>query len=103
MKSCIACGMPFSGDHSGDIGLELSEGPVCKFDAENGAMKSPEAIFEGGIVFFTESVTDGDRVLGERLTRRNMKSLPYWQTHPFAQLEGIEATDEEFAAAMAKL
>ncbi|MEK9156793.1 MAG: hypothetical protein AAB448_01500 [Patescibacteria group bacterium] len=40
---------------------------------------------------------------GERLTRRNMKSLPYWQTRPFAQLEGPEATDEEFSTAMAKL
>lgn len=95
--------MPFTDNHVGDVGLELSEGPVCKFDVENGAMKSPEAIFEGGIAFFSEAVANSDRALGERLTRRNMKTLPYWQARPFAQLEGTEATDEEFSTAMAKL
>ncbi|MCK9361426.1 hypothetical protein M0Q28_04335 [Patescibacteria group bacterium] len=103
MKTCITCGMPLEGEHANDFGMELPEGPVCKFDSENGKLKSGDEIFEGGVVFFTQSAADGDRSLGERLTRKNMKALPYWQAHPFAKLDGPEATDEEFNAAMAKL
>lgn len=99
----MTCGMPFEGAHQGDVGLETPEGKVCKFDIENGAIKSPEAIFEGGVQYFAQSVADGDRVLAERITRANMKSLPYWQTHPFDLLNGPEASEEEFGAAMAKL
>lgn len=103
MKSCITCGMPFEGDHANDIGLETAEGPVCKFDSENGSIKSAEEIFEGGVQFFLGSVADGDRDLAERITRKNMKGLAYWQAHPFALLDGAEATDQEFGEAMAKL
>lgn len=95
--------MPFEGSHENDIGLELPEGPVCKFDSENGQVKSGEAIFEGGVVFFADAVANGDRELAERLTRKNMKSLAYWQAHPFELLAGVEATDAEFQTAMAKL
>lgn len=102
MKTCITCGMPFSGDHANDMGMELPEGTVCKFDSENGQLKSPEAIFAGGVEFFA-GVVGGDRDLAARLTRTNMKSLPYWQKHPFAELEGQQATKEEFTAATAKM
>lgn len=95
--------MPLYGEHASDIGLELPEGLVCKFDSEDGAMKSPVDIFEGGVAFFLESVAEGDYDLASRLTRKNMKALPYWQAHHFAELDGELATDEEFSAAMAKL
>lgn len=95
--------MPLEGEHAGDVGMETPEGFVCKFDSENGAIKSPEAIFEGGVNFFADAVAGGDRDLAARLTRKNMKALPYWQSHPSAVLEGPEATDEEFGAALAKL
>jgi hypothetical protein len=103
MKKCITCGMPLEGNHAGDVGLELPEGLVCKFDSEDGKVKSAEQIFEGGVTFFADAVADGDRDLATRLTRRNMKSLTYWQAHPFDGLAGPEATDEEFQTAMAKL
>jgi hypothetical protein len=103
MKICITCGMPLEGDHANDLGMETSEGPVCKFDTKNGQMKSADEIFDGGVAFFLDTVADGDRALAERLTRKNMKSLSYWQTHPFDALNGEEATEEEFGAAMAKL
>lgn len=103
MKSCMTCGMPFVGDHEGDVGLETAEGTVCKFDIENGTVKSSRDIFQGGVEFFAHAVTDGDRTLAERLTRTNMKALPHWQAHPFAELDGPQATEEEFGAAMAKL
>ncbi len=103
MKQCITCGMPFEGDHVNDIGLETAYGPVCVHDSRDGAIKSPKEIFEGGIEFFAGATTDGDRSLAERLTRSNMKALPYWRAHPFAELEGAEATHEEFQAALARL
>jgi hypothetical protein len=94
--------MPFEGDHVNDVGLETAEGPVCKFDVKDGVMKSSEEIFEGGVQFFSK-YTDGDRDLAERVTRKNMKSLPYWNAHPFALLDGTEATDQEFGGVMAKV
>lgn len=103
MKSCATCAMPLEGNHADDIGLELPEGPVCKFDAENGKIKSGDEIFEGGVMFFADEVADGDRELAARLTRKNMRALPYWQAHPFEKLSGPEATDEEFQTAMSKL
>lgn len=94
--------MPFEGDHAKDIGIETVDGPVCVFDSENGQIKPASAIFEGGVAFFGQ-YTDGDQALAERCTRKNMRALPYWQAHPFAQLEGEQATDEEFGAVMAKI
>ena len=83
--------------------MEAPEGLVCKFDSENGVIKSGEEIFKGGVDFFAGAVTGGDKGMAEKLTRKNMKSLPYWQKHPFAGLEGVEATDKEFEEAMSKL
>ncbi len=103
MKTCITCGMPFEGSHEGDIGFESADGPVCKYDSENGVMKSPEVIYEGGIQFFMGEPINAERELAERLTRSNMSQLPYWQAHHFVLLDGEMATDEEFGAAMAKL
>lgn len=85
-----------------DIGFESPFGPVCRFDSENGVMKPPEVIFQGGVEFFS-GVVGGDRALAERLTRRNMKTLPYWHTHHFGLLDGATASDEEYRAAMAGL
>ncbi len=95
--------MPFEGDHASDIGIETNDGPVCKYDSQDGHIKSCEDIFEGGVQFFMGEVAHGDRALAERITRKNMKSLSYWKNHPFTELEGAEATDKEFAEAMAKL
>lgn len=95
--------MPLEGNHEKDFGMDTPDGPVCQFDMKDGEIKPGAEIFEGGVVFFQNGVANGDRSLAERLTRKNMKSLPYWQTHPFDLLNGDEATDEEFGTAMAKL
>jgi len=95
--------MPLVGNHAKDIGLETPEGTVCVYDVVDGKIKSGEDIFKGGVEFFTAEATGGDRALAERLTRKNMKALSYWQKHPFAGLNGPEATDQEFGAAMSKL
>ncbi len=103
MKSCITCGMPFVGNHADDVGLELPEGSVCKFDSGDGKVKSGKEIFDGGVNFFSTEVTDGDVELAERLTRKNMSSLAYWQARPLDELTGPKATDEEFQSAISKL
>ena len=103
MKSCITCGMPLEGEHADDLGMETPDGPVCKHDSEGGEIKSGDKIFEGGVAFFMASVAGGDRHLAEKLTRKNMKALPYWQKHPFDKLDGEEASDAEFRVAMGKL
>lgn len=95
--------MPFEGNHANDIGLETVDGPVCVHDVEHGAIRSAEKIFEGGVEFFAGAAADGDRALAARLARKNMKALPYWQAHHFAELDGEEATEEEFTAAMARI
>lgn len=95
--------MPLEGAHAGDIGLETDEGTVCRFDVKAGVIKSPQDIFQGGVQFFLDAVADGDQALAERLTRKNMKSLDYWKQRPFGELDGPQATEEEFGAAMAKL
>jgi hypothetical protein len=101
-SNCIACGMPFEGSHVNDVGLETADGTVCKFDVADGKMKDSSEIFQGGVEFFSK-YTGGDRGLAERVTRTNMKSLPYWVKHHFADLDGPAATNEEFGAVMAKL
>lgn len=102
MKTCMTCGMPLEGAHEKDLGMETSEGFVCVYDVKDGKIKDAADIFEGGVQFFL-SVSNGDRALAERITRKNMKSLEHWKKHPFASLEGAEATDQEFADAMMKL
>ena len=57
--------MPLEGDHANDIGMETPEGLVCKFDSENGVIRSASEIFKGGVEFFA-TVADGDRELAER-------------------------------------
>ncbi len=86
-----------------EIGLETSYGPVCIHDSEDGEIKEAEDIFAGGVAYFVDNVTEGDFDLAERLTRRNMLSLEYWQENPFEELEGSVATEAEYAEAMAKL
>jgi hypothetical protein len=103
MKVCITCGMPFTGNHVNDIGLELPEGPVCKFDSADGKVKSGSEIFDGGVAFFKDEAADEDQELAERITRKNMKAKPYWKAHPFPELDGPEATEEEFQIAMSRI
>lgn len=95
--------MPLEGEHAGEIGLEMPEGAVCIHDVENGQLKKPEDVFEGGVQFFLSISGSGDRALAERITRKNMNTLAYWQKHPFEALNGAEATEEEFQSAFAKM
>ena len=86
-----------------DIGLETAEGPVCIHDVEGGKIKDPEDIFEGGVQWYMHAVADCTRELAQRLTSKNMNSLPYWQKHPATCLGATQATEDEYQAAMAQL
>lgn len=102
MNSCIACKMPLNDPK--EIGLKIADGLVCiHCSTADGKVKSCEEVFEGGVHFFMTAIPGTDRHLAERLTRKNMKELPYWKSNMGACLEGEEATSEEFKAALSKL
>lgn len=98
---CRACGMPLNDEHAS--ARSKINPDFCQFCTnQDGSVKSCEEIFEGGVAFFMTHL-GGDRAIAERVTRKNMKSLPYWHGNQSAVLNGPEATDEEFAAILAKL
>jgi hypothetical protein len=102
MKTCIACSMPLNDPK--EIGAELPEGSVCiHCVAPDGKVKSCEEVFEGGVQFFLSALPNTNRALAEKLVRKNMNQLPYWQDKKEACLQGGEATDEEFARALSQL
>ena len=69
---------------------------------EDGSVKSVEDIFKGGVEFFLSKIGD-DKALAERITRKNMKRLPYWDDKAGNILEGNIATDEEYNELLKKL
>lgn len=101
MKHCIACGMPLEKKEDFASGDEKSE--FCLYCVnEDGSIKSCEDIFNGGVDFFLKNL-GGNRELAEKITRKNMSQLPYWQNKGCKILEGEKATDEEFAAVLEKM
>jgi hypothetical protein len=102
MENCLACDMPLHDPEL--VGAQTDDGPACVYcTSEDGKLLSCEEVFEGGVEFFLEAIPDIDEELAERLVRRNMKSLAYWQTHPDECLEGPSSSDDEFAEAMSML
>jgi len=94
--------MPLEDD--ANIGAKTREGTVCKFCVDSaGNIKACEEIFEGGVQFFINTISDTNRDLAERITRKNMLKLPYWQNRDCECLKGTVATDEEFQIALAKI
>ena len=95
MEFCIACSMPL--DNKELIGLKNDQGLFCIHCIdENKKVKSCEEIFEGGIQFFMSIVPNMDRNFAEKITRKNMTGLPYWQGENYPCLNGETATDDEF-------
>ena len=108
MKICMACGMPLN--NSDDIGIENETGLFCKHCInEDKSVKGCQEIFDGGGQFFMEAVPNTDKELSERITRKNMNALAYWQgkdPSTNAQdecLKGDQASDEEFQVVLTKL
>jgi len=87
-----------------DKGNDTEYGPICiHCTRPDGGMKSCKEIFEGGVAFFITTTGNADRKLAEKLVRKTMNDLSYWQNNPCPCLDGDTASDEEFAAATAKL
>ena len=101
MKYCIACGMPMTKKEDFAKGDENSD--FCLFCVdEKGEVRSGEEIFEGGVNFFMSQL-GGDRILAEKIVRKNMSMLPYWVDKDLEVLKGEMATDEEFRAVLESL
>lgn len=84
-----------------DIGLEQDNLSFCRYCVDkDGKLKSGSQIFHGGVSFFMHSVSGMPVDLAERVTRRNMKSLPYWKGRNDEFLQGDVASDAEYAEAM---
>jgi len=99
---CVSCGMPLN--QKEDIAAMTDKGPACKFCVDSeGKVKSCREIFESGVNFFMSSVPGIDQELAERITRKNMNNQTYWKGNDEECLKGVQATDEEFQAALEKL
>ena len=102
MNTCITCSMPLV--TKAEVGLTTSDGSHCIHCTNiDGTLKTCEQIFTGGVEFFMAAVPSVTKELAEKLARKTMKSLPYWQKHHHSCLEGAAASDEEFKEAMAQL
>lgn len=87
-----------------DVGLVDSTGSFCRYCVgTDGKVKSGNLIFDGGVSFFMHAIPGIPLDLAQRVTRKNMKSLPYWRERKEQCLEGEMATDEEYAEAMKQL
>lgn len=101
MKQCLACGMPLINKADFSLGDENSD--FCQYCTnQDGSPKSCQEIFDGGVEFFLQAL-GGDRLMAEKITRKNMRQLAYWQGKNCPVLEGEEATEAEFQEALAKL
>jgi len=101
MKYCNTCGMPLIKKEDFAGGDENSNFCLYCTNAD-GSVKTCEEIFEGGVQFFLSQI-GGDRKMAEKITRKNMNGLPYWQDKDCSILKDEMATDEEFAEAMKKM
>lgn len=101
MQYCIACGMPLI--HPEDHAQNDEQSKFCLYCVNtDGSVKSCEEIFNGGVNFFLGQI-GGEKIMAEKIVRKNMNRLPYWQDKNCALLQGEQATDEEFQAVMAKM
>jgi hypothetical protein len=90
--------MPLIAPESFAGGDEKSQFCIHCVNAD-GSPKPCAEVFAGGVDFFLRTI-GGERALAERITRRNMRQLPYWQGKDCPDLEGEAATDEEFDAVL---
>ena len=100
-KHCQACGMPLVKKEDFAGGNENALFCLYCVNAD-GSVKSCEDVFEGGVQFFVSQIGN-DRKMAEKITRKNMSGLPYWQKKNCKILQGEMATDREFTEALKKL
>lgn len=87
-----------------EIGSEIEKGSLCIHCVdESGSIKSCQEIFDGGVEFFMSAISNTEKYLAKKITRKNMNMLSYWKDSNEECLQGEEATDEEFQDALSKL
>lgn len=102
MNFCAACSMPLEDPTL--VGLQQNDEMFCLYCvSEEKKVRSCEEIFEGGVQFFLSLDPTFSRSFAEKNVRKNMKSLPYWQSSTSSCLNGEVASDEEFAQILARL
>ena len=101
-KFCEACSMPLTNPQDEALSLDGQHFCVHCVD-EHGAVKSCAEIFDGGVQFFLMNFPDLGKAMAEKITRKNMLSLPYWQDKKADCLNGEVATDAEFEMILKKL
>lgn len=101
MKECQACGMPMMDKE--DFAQGDENATLCAYCTNaDGSAKTCQEVFESGSAYFRDAL-DSSQEMADRITRKHMRSLPYWQGEEHDCLKGEVATDEEFAQAMKKL
>ncbi len=97
MKTCIACSMPMvEVEDFGNHDVQCDSCVHCT--NPDGSVKNCEEIFEGGVHFFLAEVPGVDEALAQKLCRKTMKNLPYWQNNDCNCLQGEVVSDEEYKA-----
>ena len=101
MKLCIACSMPMIKKE--DFGCQNESLDSCVHCTnKDWEVKPCQEIFDWWVAFFVQA-TWSSRDLAEKLTRKNMLSLPYWSDKKCDCLSWDIATDDEFAECLKKL
>lgn len=102
MNYCAACSMPL--ENNSLVGLVQGDQSFCIHCVDSDhRLKSCEEIFAGGVEFFLTLDPTFERKFVEKIVRKNMLHLPYWQNNPAACLQGDIASDEEFSAVLSRL
>jgi len=90
MTNCATCGMPLEKKEDFALGDENSK--FCAYCVNpDGSLKSGAEIFNGGVQFFLGAL-GGEKSFAEKITRKNMSQLPYWQEHALESLKGDMTT-----------
>lgn len=94
MQFCATCGMPLENNEF--IGLHNGDNLFCIYCIDdNKNIKTCEVIFKGGVQYFINE--EGfSKEYAEKVVRKNMSILPYWQGNPSSCLKGAMLSDEEF-------
>lgn len=94
MKFCAACSMPVEDNNL--IGLSANGNDFCIYCVDdNKEVKSCEDVFNGGVQYFVNDLRLSAEE-AEKLTRKTMSMLPYWQDNTAECLKGEMLSDDDY-------
>lgn len=101
MQSCIACGVSMNNVEDFANHDVMSEYCINCMN-HDGSIQSCEEIFERGVGFFMAQ-TWANSILAEKIVRKNMRKLQHRQGKDEEVLDGLVATDDEFAELLERM